>query len=372
LGVGRMIRAFAVRLPTHLRRAVRMDNRRKLAGGLPPGLTRDVLDPVVRLYLKAEVLEVSHEHLSNWKPSGAYRVRLATSRNPMTLIFKDADYSLERVPAQQELPVRIGTPEYAVLSASNEPLQRFLPRVYWSDKIDRQQRYRYLMEDLNWRWARPTRAGDVMRAVRTMPHFHSALNAVFSPSPRGLIDYDQSYSASLRVYVANNVDRFLARHPNDEAARLWQEWPTLESAHIATAPNPELGSALIHGDFNRSNLYLHWRKSDRLKAVDWEWCGKGYPHTDLASVLKYASSDVVARALREYARISPELSLAEHIDAFAWCRLQNSIRDAGYVAAQFTDFEYRPKVDPSGYLIKSLQRARAAVDILEGKNPVGA
>lgn len=358
--------AVLYRVPMHLRRATGVHKPAKRTRGTPPGLDRVVLDRVVRQHLGTDVANVSHEHLSNWKPTGAYRVIVQTSnRKPATLIFKNADYSLDSVPAQEELPAMIGTPEYTVMSAMMEPLQTFVPRIYWTDHVEGVQRYRYLMEDLHWRWYRPLRPRDKLAVARAIPRLHAALREVVDTQAEGLIDYDERYSAGLRVYVTENVDRYLGSHPNPEAEKQWEEWPALEAAHAELAPTPEIGGRLIHGDFNVANLYLHWRSRDRLKAVDWEWCGRGYPHTDLASALKRGPADLVDQAIDEYARANPELTRAEHLRAYAWCRLQDAIRDAGYVAAQFTDFEHEPRVEPSAYLARALRRARSAVDILE-------
>lgn len=358
--------ALLYRVPMHVRRATGVHQADKRTHGLPPGLDHDVLHRVVRERLGTEVAGVSYEHLSNWKPTGAYRVIVEDGRGrPGTLIFKNADYSLDSVPAQEELPVTIGAPEYAVMSALREPLQSFLPDVYWTDDVAGEQRFRYLMEDLHWRWYRPMRGRDIMAAARAIPRLHEAIRAVVDPNAAGLIHYDERYSEGLRVYVTENVERYLSLHPDQVSERLWEEWPRLEAAHIERVPDPAVGNRLIHGDFNIANLYLHWRSRDRLKAVDWEWCGLGYPHTDLASVLKHASSDVVKMAIAGYGNGFPDMSPVDHVRAYAWCRLQDAIRDAGYVAAQFTDFGHRPRVEPSVYLARTLRRARSAVDMLE-------
>ena len=358
--------ALLYRVPMHVRRATAVHQTAKRTRGLPPGLDRHTLETVVREHLGSDVVDVSHEHLSNWKPTGAYRLIIESStRKLATLIFKNADYSLDSVPAQEELPVTIGAPEYAVMSTMREPLQTFVPEVYWTDDVAGEQRFRYLMEDLHWRWYRPIRGPDIRATARAMPRLHTALREVVDPHSPGLIDYDEGYSAGLRVYVTENVERYLEIHPDEDAARLWESWPMLESAHVERAPDDSLGGKLIHGDFNIANLYLHWRRRDRLKAVDWEWCGRGFPHTDLASVLKHASTDAVEAAVNEYAAEHPAITLEEHVRAYAWCRLQDAIRDAGYVAAQFTDFEHRPRVEPSVYLARTLRRARSAVEMLQ-------
>ena len=364
--MGQVMGALLYRVPMHVRRATGVHQADKRTRGLPPGLDHDVLHRVVRERLGTEVAGVSYEHLSNWKPTGAYRIIVEDDRGrPGTLIFKNADYSLDSVPAQEELPVTIGAPEFAVMSGLREPLQSFLPDVYWTGDVAGEQRFCYLMEDLHWRWYRPMRGRDILAAARAIPRLHAAIRAVVDPNAAGLIHYDDGYSEGLRTYVTENVERYLSVHPDDEAERLWEDWPRLKAAHIEAVPHPPFGNRLIHGDFNIANLYLHWRSRDRLKAVDWEWCGLGYPHTDLASVLKHASPDVVDRAIDEYGGAHPNTSPVDHERTYAWCRLQDAIRDAGYVAAQFTYFEHRPRVEPSVYLARTLRRARSAVDMLE-------
>lgn len=364
--MGQVMGALLYRVPMHVRRTTGVHKAAKRTPGLPPGLDRDVLERVVREHLGAGVADVSYEHLSNWKPTGAYRIIVEDRRGrPKTLIFKNADYSPDSVPAQEELPVTIGAPEFTVMSGLREPLRSFLPDVYWTDDVAGEQRFRYLMEDLHWRWYRPMRGRDILAAARAIPLLQAAIRAVIDPTATGLIHYDERYSEGLRVYVTENVERYLSVHPDAESERLWKDWPRLESAHIEGVPDRAAGHQLIHGDFNIANLYLHWRSRDRLKAVDWEWCGLGYPHTDLASVLKHASSDVVRMALADYGRALPEMSPSDHERAYSWCRLQDAIRDAGYVAAQFTDFEHRPRVEPSVYLSRTLSRARSAVDTIE-------
>lgn len=365
MGLAKNLAGYAMhRVPVHRRRASAIRDTSRLSPGLPPGLDSELFRGIAHSEGRLDVFQASYEHLSNWKPTGAYRVvARSKSGRRWTAVYKNADYGLDSVPAQQNLPAFIGRPEFSVLGSSGGALATFLPSVFWRERAG-DNTFRYLMEDLHWSWYRPITRGDLLAAAAVLPELHAGLSERFVEGTEDLINYDRDYSVSLREYVHNSVVGFLERHPDPIATDLWKRWPDLVEVHSDAAPPPEMGNRLIHGDFNTANLYLHWRNR-RLKAVDWEWAGVGYPHTDLASVLKHASPSVQDRALAAYAANNEEFSLSEHRSVYAWCRLQDAIRDAGYVAAQFLDFEHTPRVAPADYLARSLRRAEEAARMLD-------
>lgn len=358
--------AYALRrLPRHFVPKVLSVRSNEFREGPPNGLDREHLYELGAQHLGVPVDTVSHQHLSNWKPTGAYRVSVRSkSRARWTVIYKDADYAFESVPAQLGLPIVLGQPEFHILSTHSGNLSEFLPEIYWVQHISGAQRYQYLMEDLSKRWYRPTSQRDVLAAAAAIPRFHEALRQSISVETREyLIRYDTSYSAALRKYVEASIGRYLKQCDLPIVAELWEEWPTVSSVHEEGAPPTFLANQPIHGDFNAWNLYLYWRRQGRLKAVDWEWAGVGVPHVDLASVLKHTSADVQRRALSSYALGDSRLSPQEHERVYHWCRMQDAIRDAGYVADQLLYLDYVPK-GQSSFIVGCLKRAIQAAKAL--------
>lgn len=349
------------RVPVRWRKGVGFYRGSKRVPGLPPGLSHDTLNEAAVIQIGDEIAEVWHEHLSNWKPTHTHRVTVKSKGGRYwTVIFKNADYGPEKVPAQRGLPVVLGRPEYRVLSSPASSSLDFVPTVYWTGRVDSQERFGYLMEDLDRAWYQPVSNGGLLAAVAALSQVHAGLQSSLAGDTAGLIRYDSDYSVALRRYVQTSVERYLDRHPDATIEEQWDAWPTLSSTHEQAAPPAEFGGRAIHGDFNVSNLYIHWRSRNRIKALDWEWAGFGHHHTDLASVLKAAPDSLVQKALHMYARAFPEVSPAQHERLYTWCALQNAIRDAGYVAAQFVESSHIPRLDPPRYIADSLRHANTA------------
>ncbi len=335
--------------------------RATITPGIPSGVDAELLDQLILRHTGGRIARVSRQLLSNWKP-GTYRLILESDRRSRwSVIFKDANYGHDVVPAQRDLPVLLGAPEFRVLSTNGGPLAGFLPTVYHAAQVGDQQHFRYYLEDLEPNWYRPTIARDLHAVVACLPGFHQALNSSIAvdDAPE-LIEYDEAYSVAVREYCNARVEHYLARRPSEGVEAIWQAWPEMNAVHAEGAPSRSVGTRIVHGDFNNANLNLARTNRRKLKAVDWEWAGFGFPHIDLASIAKGAPPDVQYRLVEAYANLEPQLSLTEHDRMFQWCRLQDAIRDAGYVAAQVLDSEHLPRSNPEKYIIAALKRARQA------------
>ena len=87
----------------------------ELFKGVPPGITRELLADICQREFGDQPVDIVYAHLSGWKESGSYRLYLKTDRGRnWTLIYKNAVYEQDQIPALATLPLKPGSAEYVV------------------------------------------------------------------------------------------------------------------------------------------------------------------------------------------------------------------------------------------------------------------
>jgi len=143
--------------------------------GLPDTISFDTLSALCLDFFSSPLMKASHQHLSAWKPSGAYRL-LLTLRNGQELrfILKEASYDQQEIPALNGLPAMPGKAEYCIYSQAAGPLEPYLPAVILAEEIIPGVRYRYILEDLSDHYHRIGQKESAVKASSLLPDLHNA------------------------------------------------------------------------------------------------------------------------------------------------------------------------------------------------------
>ena len=309
--------------------------RGSLVKGVPEGIDLDTLAKFCLEHFGVALTRVSHIHLSGWKIGGAYRLFLRTKdRKERRLIFKDARYDLDHIPALDGLPLQPGPSEYRLYKQANAALAEYLPAVYHAVEILPGKHYQFILEDLGEDYRRARRAIDTLNIAAAIPALHQVLEEWL---PHGgsdeYIRYDREFSFALQDYAIRNLESYSQQGTFSFASEVRQLWGRISEVHGRSEFHELATKAPIHGDLNHSNLYIDNSDPSKIKLVDWEWLGSGLPHADLASMLKGVSAAIEAKVLREFARQSKSLTLEEHKRQYLWCQLERGMLDAGFLAA---------------------------------------
>lgn len=301
---------------------------------------------------------VSHLKLSSWKRTGSYRVYLRAGTGAVkSLVFKDACYSRENIPALTGLPVKPGFSEFFVYAEADGTLSEYLPEIYLCERIETELRYRYLLEDLSVRFRADHGPEAHLHAARELPRLHRALGRWNrTHHSAGLPVYGKAFSETILPYVRERLDAYADATGNTAARAILEIWSELESGLSESYPG--LSLTLIHGDYNISNI---WSGSDgRLKVVDWEWAGLGFPQMDLASLLKHASPELESAALAAYIESDGTLAPEEQIRVYRRCLLERTLLDAAFISVQAIRTGWSSRMNLPKFVDAALLRAISA------------
>ncbi len=295
------------------------------------------------------ITSLTHSHLSAWKESGSYSLQvLDGNAATWNLVFKRADYALQEIPALQGFPLNPGPPEYLVMAATGA-VARYLPRVFLARETRAAEQFLYYVEDLSDRY-RVAAAKDCVRCAEFLPELQAALAADFSGSEDpAFLHFDGDFWPRLRVYAEDSLRAFAPAYPGSGAAGLVELLPALDELRkrvlgSAQAPRADALSVPIHGDYNSSNIMVE-KAGEGIKALDWEWCGFGLVHSDLASLLKGLDPKTESAALTAFAQRLPQMSFERHQELYLWCQIERGVMDASYLAKQALGSEHAASLE---------------------------
>lgn len=342
--------------------------------GLPETVARETVEEWAGRHLEAEVEVRTVEHLSSWKHAGAFRVRGTTADGrSWGLVWKEADYGQEHVPALRGLPVRPGPPEFAVYGRADRLLGDLLPVVHHCEELVPGVRYRYLLEDLAPCHIRLGQPHLGMLLAELLAGIHADLAVARPLLEPWLLDYDPETGRRLLHYVAEALGELAGTDPL--VGGVLDDWERVRAVHLGGMERvyQRVEPTVVHGDLNPSNVWSDRVQPKQVRLVDWEWAGIGIPHTDLVAVLENATPDVERRALRRFHEVSGARSLAEDVHAYRWCKLQRALLNAGFLANQHlrTD-QPAPRMGVPGVVRHSLALAHRLVRDAEQSGIGGA
>jgi len=325
--------------------------------GLPAGLDPATLDQAVRSWREEAVESCSHQHLSSWKPQGAFRIFLRTaSGRQSTLIFKQTIATSEFNPILDRLPVIPGPAEFTIYRCRSGALARHLPRCLWAEEAEAGRRYSFLYEDLN---------PDLVAHARGRPpvdalvELHTALDECADGPASGLLLRYLTVSEEMLDYYRGSLEIHLERGSDRYLEHLLSRFGDLVALTKSLPPPPQAAIGVVHGDPNMSNVKL--TRSNQVKFLDWEWAGIHVRHVDLAAMLKFMTPPVESRALGRYSELVPALSPREHRQLYFRSKLDRSLLDMSLMSALVARPAER-SLDVRSFLERS---ARAALHAFE-------
>lgn len=332
------------------RRRYRKSQRRRSAKpvafveGLPPGITPELVNEVCLDYFGVQPQSFSSQHLSGWKPSGAYRLCIHTQRGcDLHMIYKESFYKPDHIPALEKLPILPGPPEYMVYSQPVGALAPYLPVVYLAQELSAGVHYRFLMEDLGHEYHRIYDTDEILRSSALLTRLHQALNEWAAEiKPLKLIHYGKQVSEALEEYALATFEKYRQNTDDPALKSVLACWPKISKTHLSPEFFELQPDRPIHGDANYTNVHVHNRDPFKFKLVDWEWAGYGFPHADLASLMKGMPDELEKSALQKFLGstrnpnpcLNPGLTAKENQRLYYWCRLERGLLDAAFLTNQ--------------------------------------
>jgi hypothetical protein len=333
----------------NMRERARKNERRsyELTPGLPEGLEEDILSGVVAEQFGGKIASVAHRHLSGWKSSGAYRMKIQTVDGAeIFMIYKNALYALQDIPALAGFPLLPGPPEYTIYSRAAGPLAEYLPTVYLAEEISPGRRYHYLLEDLVREYRMMKGADQKILVSCMLPRLHTALDewSRENPDAPDLLRFGRSFSIALQEYALENLRRYSRKSRDHTLKKVLNSWPQIAETHLRAEFFAQPGQ-LIHGDSNFSNIHLSKANPEKFKVVDWEWAGLGSPYADLASLLKGSRAEIETQALDQFGAGGGFSSGDRHMAHrhYLWATLERGLLDAAFLSAQYLNSRHEAK-----------------------------
>lgn len=316
----------------------------QFVSGLPDGLDSATLSRVIVEHFGSPPVSTTYVHLSGWKTTGAYRMLIETQDGQsLKLIYKNALYTPEHIPALIDLPLRPGPPEYSFYTQNAGPMAEYLPKAYLAEERVPGIHYRYILEDLNDHYRRAYTHEDILHACKLLPGLHQALDGwAKTAATRDLIRYDHQAAMAVGTYARNSLEQYYQKNDNPVLKDVLTLWPEIAKLHTQEEFFTQQPTCVIHGDTNFTNVHLHQSEPNKMKLVDWEWAGFGFPFSDLASLLKGTPSYIEKMGYSRFAGhrldpnpcLSPALNFDENLRLYQWSRMERGLLDAAFLAAQ--------------------------------------
>lgn len=338
--------------------------------GIPDGIRPETLNQICVDHFGSPLQSVSYHHLSAWKAAGAFRLYLKlVNGQECRLVFKNAIYEHDHIPALRDLPVHPGPPEYAVYSSKHAALAQYLPKVYLAEEVIPQKQYLYLLEDLKPDFHNVRAEEALAETIRLLPGVYEALQDwVAVEQPTYLLAYGKRFAQELSEYAHANLQKYGQNFQSEHLLRvldLWSEITRLYNQEEFFSIHP---SGPIHGDPNYTNIYLHPSNPKLIKLVDWEWAGIGIPHADLASLLKGASEALEKKIISSYSSHAIRLDPHDNHCLYMWSVLERSLLDAGFLAAQVNKSMGESRLHIPRAIEKALYRTLTAYQALHSRS----
>jgi hypothetical protein len=191
------------------------------------------------------------------------------------------------------------------------------------------------MEDLTWSHHSVLDDRDAERSILNLSSIHRALEQWgMTHSYTPVINLDADSSIRIFGFAELALRRFAQVKKCNITARWVDRWDEVNTAFRGPLDTVrQVPTRLIHGDFNRRNVFLDTRRNMGMKVVDWEWMGVGHPHADLASAMKRSPWRFQQEQVREFFR-HDDLPYDTHWEVYLWCRLVRTLVDAALHANQ--------------------------------------
>lgn len=309
---------------------------------MPEGVTLEQISQLCEEQTGTALKAVAYCHASGWKRAGAYRLFVETERGQQwRIIFKNAIYDLDHIPALKNFPLSPGLAEYLVYRDAGGALSEYLPRVFSCTEVLPGKHYQYLLEDLGENFTKLSEKASrkiKLGVTRQLPAFHEALKEWMKDTDsEQLLKYNKAFSEQLCVYAEDILSRFSNDTSNQQLAEVCELWPRISELYRDSEFQDSRRDMPIHGDANGSNILIHNNDSSRIKFIDWEWAGLGVIYSDLVSLFRRADSLTHSKVMAAYTEGGGDRITGSLARLYKWCRLERGLIDASYIMAQCMD-----------------------------------
>ena len=214
---------------------IRRNSRRRKAvrvQGIPDGISHDTLTELCLQHTGGSLERASYIHVSGWKRAGAYRLFLVNSKGrEWRLIYKNAIYELDHIPALKNFPITPGPPEFLVYSHANGALAKYLPNVYLCKEAIPGKHYQYLLEDLGDNYTQICYTNNrkvKFRVAAEFAAFHNAMK-VWLPeiNKKHLLQYNDKFSQMLRAHAGVVFAKLAEQTSSDVVHEVCDQWPKI-------------------------------------------------------------------------------------------------------------------------------------------------
>ena len=336
--------------------------------GIPASLNSHDLLRHSEFLHELKLKNISHQHLSGWKDSGAYRLLIKNEIENNRMIYKNSIYRYYEIGALKGLKLNPGPPEFIIYKNAKDKLRRFLPEIYFAKEIIKNKHYQYLMEDVSIEYNFCKNSDKIPFLCKKLPEIHSALSEFKNYEQKNsLLEYNKKFA----YHLINYSKASLKKLGQIDKAQIVQEimylWPELSKVYFIYADKiytDQKSIQPIHGDLNTTNIFINKYVFNQLKIIDWEWAGFGLRQSDLASLLKKITPEQEMECLNIYNNSSNCLSFEEDRILYYWCKLQRGIFDAGFYAKQFYD-KKNTTIKIEKHITKAIKRSLIALQQLK-------
>lgn len=330
-------------------------------GGIPEGLDFDELNELCEAYTQTTLKSVSYYPLSGWKRSTAFRLLLQTKTgDKWNIIYKNALYRKELIPALSGFPINPGPPEYTIYSNAEGEIAKYLPTIHMCREVVPGLHYRYLMQDLNKHYRPAIDRSDILSITSELLKLYDIIGECnYNSNEDSFIIYNKELSSRLKPYIIESLERYARATNSRKVSTVCDNWNNISALYDYKYDYSDLYT-VIHGDSNLANILVHKQSGSKIKFIDWEWAGIGLPHQDLASLLKRAKPEVERAALEIFSQCDRSISGEEHRRLYEVCQLERGLIDCAFLANQVAGSTDKTKMDIAGYIEDSASRAVGA------------
>ncbi|UCH02056.1 MAG: phosphotransferase, partial [Candidatus Bathyarchaeota archaeon] len=143
--------------------------------------------------------------------------------------------------------------------------------------------------------------------------------------------YNLEFRKKAQNYALQNFQRYYTKKPHAAFKKVLNEWDKISDVYVNYLKSDNEKLTTIHGDYNRTNLWIDKNNGNTLKIVDWEWSGIGLSHLDLASLLIGQPKHIEKEAILEFTKSQGEYTLKENQEHYTYSKLERAILDCSYV-----------------------------------------
>ena len=144
------------------------------------------------------------------KKSNTYRLILETrDGSKLSLIYKNAVYQHDMIPALSSFPINPGPPEYTIYSTANGEIIKYLPAIHMCQEVIPGTHYRYLMQDLSKHYRQARDKKDIFSITSELAKLYDKIGECgINLNEDSFIIYDGDLSSRLKTYFLEGLERY--------------------------------------------------------------------------------------------------------------------------------------------------------------------